>query len=58
MKDALPWLAFLVAVPLVLWLLLGGLKVHIDETDRKIEECAKVGGTMNKYMQCEKWSDF
>lgn len=57
MKDALLWLGFLIAVPLVLWLLAGGLKVHIDETDKKIQECVESGGVMNKYMQCAKWED-
>jgi hypothetical protein len=56
-KDAWPWVLFLIGVPFVLWMLTGGLKVYMDDTEHKIQACREDGGFMTKYMQCVKWSD-
>jgi hypothetical protein len=54
LRAALAWLGFLIAVPLVLYLLFGGMKIYMDDQHEKIQACLDDGGVVNRYMHCVK----
>jgi hypothetical protein len=43
----LPWLGFLLLCPLVLYILLGGLKYGMDRQQEKVDACVERGGWMD-----------
>jgi hypothetical protein len=46
-RDWLPWLGFLLLCPLVLYILLGGLKYGMDRQQEKVDACVERGGWMD-----------
>jgi hypothetical protein len=43
LRSAGPWVGFLLLVPMILYVLLGGVGYSMDQMDQKKAACAKAG---------------
>lgn len=52
MRNALPWIGFLLLVPILLYIFLGGMERGMADYSRKIDTCKNAGGVLTRNGDC------
>lgn len=54
LRDAAPWIGFLLLVPMLLYVFLGGIGYSMDKMEEKKAACALAEGIMTREGHCVK----